>query len=188
MIGYLRGTIREIWGDKILLLVENIGYRVTIGNLSSGCAVDQKIELYIHTHVKEDDLSLYGFKTRKALVTYELLIGVSGVGPKMAMGILGHGNAEEIQKAVSMADVSFFTKVKGIGKKNGQRIIVDLKSKMGSLEDIDLSEPDSGIDDVFDALVGMGFDPKRVQRMLKTIDQGLSEQEKIKLAIKQLSN
>lgn len=185
MIGYLKGKIHEVDGNNLILLVGNVGYRVNVGKSGEYHSSDEEIELYIHTHVREDELSLYGFGDRKALKMFELLIGVSGVGPKMAMNVLGKGSAEQIQKAVALADVSFFTSVSGIGKKNGQRIIVDLKSKLGDLADLDLGE-DEGGDELVQALVGMGFLRKDVMQVLSKLEPGLSEDEKIKQVISRL--
>lgn len=191
MIGFLSGKIFEVDGNEIIVDVQGVGYRVrVIDNQDSRFSIQDSrdVSLYTHTYVRESEISLYGFDSKKQLKFFELLIGVSGVGPKMAMNILRQGTPEQIQQAVVQADVSFFTKVSGIGKKNGQRIIVDLKSKLGSVAELDLSEPESGSDDVFDALVSMGFDPKRVQKELQSIDASLGEQERIKQAIKSLSS
>ena len=186
MIGYLSGKVLEVDANDVLIDVQGVGYLVkTVG--SSQYAVDSSISLYIHTYVKEDQLSLFGFESKKALKFFQLLISVSGVGPKSAMGILSHGSADQIQQAVVQADVSFFTKVSGIGKKNGQRIIVDLKSKLGSVAELDLSEPVLGNDDVYDALVGMGFDPKKVEKTLQAYPEDMSEDIRLKTAIKELS-
>jgi Holliday junction DNA helicase RuvA len=190
MIGYLSGNLLEIDGSDILIDVNGVGYRVRVVNVEATrnkLQETREISLYIHTYVKEDQLSLFGFETKKALKFFQLLINVSGVGPKSAMGILAHGTPDQVQQAVVQADVSFFTKVSGIGKKNGQRIIVDLKSKLGSVADLDLSEPEIGTDDVFDALVQMGFESKKVQQTLASIDRNLGESEQIKLAIRSLT-
>lgn len=183
MIGYIKGEIFDTDGSDVIILVGQIGYRVRVVAIEA----TSQISLYIHTHVREDEISLYGFEDKNQLKLFELLIGVSGVGPKMAMNILAKGSAGQIRQAVATADVSFFTAVSGIGKKNGQRIIVDLKSKMGSVAELDLSEPETGTDEVFDALVAMGFDSKRVHRSLQEIDASLTEQARIKQAIRKLS-
>lgn len=191
MIGYLSGKLLETDGNDVLIDVGGVGYRVRVTNGQDSRFKIQDsgiISLYVHTYVKEDQLALFGFKTKKQLKFFELLISVSGVGPKTAMGVLAHGSADQIQQAVAQADVSFFTKVSGIGKKGAQRIIVDLKSKLGSVAELDLSEPETGVDDVFDGLVAMGFAPQQVQKVLKGLDPNLTEQQKLKQAIRQLSN
>lgn len=186
MIGFLRGRVFDSGENWVILLIGGVGYKVVVGVDSPIRSMTQEVEVYVHTHVKEDELSLYGFVDKKALFMFELLIGVSGVGPKMAMNILGKGSAEQIQRAVAMADVGFFTSVKGIGKKNGQRIIVDLKSKLGDLADLDL-DAESGGDELEEALIGMGFEKRKVSKVLAGIDLELSENERLKRAIKELS-
>lgn len=188
MIGYLSGELLEVDGKDLLVGVGGVGYRVRVTNSEDSRIKNQesrKVELYVHTYVKEDEITLYGFVEKAELKMFELLIGVSGVGPKMAMGVLSHGRAEQIQRGVAMADVSFFTKVSGIGKKNAQRIIVDLKSKLGDLEDLDLGD-EGGEDEVTAALTQLGFARKEVGKVLKTLEVDLSEEDKIKEAIRRL--
>lgn len=187
MIGFLSGTISDISAGELILDINGVGYLVKVPRgYEQKVTLDSQAKFFIHTFVKEDDISLYGFESRSQLLVFKLLISVSGVGPKMAMNIMGKGNAEAIQKAVAEADVSFFTSISGIGKKNGQRIIVDLKSKLGSLQELDLGTGES-IDDLQEALVQMGFDKERVRLVLKAIDKDLPEQKRIKLALQQLS-
>jgi len=182
MIGYLAGKIVDKFGDGVIVGIGGVGYRV---KMLVDAEVGSKVELYVHTHVREDEISLYGFSDKKALQMFELLIGVSGVGPKMGMNILAKGNAETIQRAVATADVGFFTSVSGIGKKNGQRIIVDLRTKLGSVAELDLAE--EGEDEVAQALVSMGYDRERVGKVLRGLGEKMSEGEKIKVALKELS-
>ena len=183
MIGYLKGEIFEVDGNEVIVMVGGVGYRVrTIQD--SRFKIHESVGLYIHTHVKEDELSLYGFADKKALKMFELLIGVSGVGPKVAMNILGQRNSEKIQRAVATADVGFFTEVKGLGKKGAQKIIIELKNKLGDLQELDLG--DVGGDELVAALVGMGFGRQDVVKVLSEMEVGLSEDEKIKIAIRKL--
>lgn len=186
MIGYLSGKVIEIDSGNILVDVQGVGYLVFVAD-SGKFQTDSEIKLYIHTNVKEDDISLFGFESKAQKSIFKMLLGVSGIGAKTSLAILSCGSASQIQSAIIKADVDFFKNVPGIGKKTAQRVIIDLKTKVGGVTDLDLSEPEFGSDDVFDALVGMGFDPKRVQNVLKEMDATLSEQEKIKLAIKKLS-
>lgn len=185
MIGYLEGTVMDKERDEMLVMVGGVGYRVRVDGKFEQAEGEEKVAVYVHTHVREDELTLYGFRQKKDLKMFELLIGVSGVGPKMAMNVMGKGTAEQVQKAVAMADVGFFTSVSGIGKKNAQRIIVDLKSKLGDLAELDLSETEEG-DEVAVALEQMGFIRKEVVRVLRELEAGLSDEEKIRLAIKKL--
>lgn len=184
MIGYLRGTIvasldQEIWVD-----VQGIGYRVRVNGRWS-MVNGQDVEMFIHTAVREDAITLYGFATIDELQLFELLITVSGIGPKTALGIVSSSSADQIEAAIRQADVAFFTKVPGIGKKGAQRIIVDLKSKIGSLKEMDLST-DEEDDGVFIALKQFGFKPSDISLVLKKMDRTLPEQQQIKQGLQLL--
>ncbi len=186
MIGYLRGKVIDSLGGSVLVDVGGVGYRVAIGSSKAQkLKSSEEVELYVHTHVREDQISLYGFESKKALGLFELLISVSGVGPKVGMAVIGHGSAEKILEAISKADVGFFTGVSGIGKKGAQKIIIELKNKVGGVEELDL-EADGG-DDLVEALVGMGFDRGKVVEVLRGMEDGLSEDRRLKLAIRELS-
>ena len=168
MIGYLKGRVIEKKQSEIWLDVNGVGYRIKIQN--SKFKVQNEIEIFIHTAVREDAITLYGFETMKELEIFELLLTVSGVGPKTAMVIVGTQKTERIEKAVREADVLFFQQVPGIGKKSAQRIIVDLKSKIGSLKELDLQSEDSENDDVTLALKQFGFKAEEIRQVMKQID------------------
>ncbi len=182
MIGFLKGEIYEVAEKSLILMVGGVGYKVVM--VSEGLEKGAGLEVYVHTYVKEDELTLYGFRDKKQLKLFQMLISVSGVGPKMAMNVLNRGKAEEVQKAVAMADVGFFTSVSGIGKKNAQRIIVDLKSKLGDLAELDLTETDGG--ELVQALMSMGFGRREVEEVLRGLPAGMREEEKVREVIKKL--
>lgn len=184
MIGYLRGTVITQLNQEIWIDVQGVGYRVRT-NDKLQMTNEKTVELFIHTAVREDAITLYGFSTIDELQLFELLISVSGVGPKTAMGIVGAASADEIETAISQADVNFFTKVPGIGKKGAQRIIVDLKSKIGSLKEMDLAAEDEE-DSVVMALQQFGFKSGEIDLALKKIDRNTSEQLQIKEGLKLL--
>ncbi len=188
MIGYLKGTIVACKHEELWVDVHGVGYRVRVGSRGQGPGDRQngnEIELYIHTAVREDAITLYGFKTMEELELFELLISVSGVGPKTGMDIIGSATGEQIETAISQADVHFFERMKGIGKKSAQRIIIDLKNKIGSLKELDLAEENED-DAVFLALKQFGFKPGDVQAALKQLDRTTSEQAQIKAGLKLL--
>lgn len=187
MIGYLHGIVIDQLGKDVVVLVGGVGYRVTV-TPSIQIEINSEVSWYVHTHVKEDALTLYGFAHKDQLHMFEMLLDVSGVGPKMALGVLAQAPVAAIRTAIATAEVGFFTKISGIGKKNAQRIIVDLKSKIGSLGELDLSEPESGSDEVFDALVAMGFDARRVSKVLADLPPDLAEDQRLKQAIRHLSS
>lgn len=189
MIGYLRGKVKSFNSKQLVIDVGGVGYQVFPSSEISKKQprTDNEIEVYVHTHVREDQLNLFGFDSQEELDLFKMLITVSGVGPKTALSVLSVGNVNEIKNAVVMADVEFFNKVSGIGKKSAQRIIVDLKSKIGSIEELNLSgENEIANQEVIEALRGMGLQPKEAQEAVKTIDPELPIGERIRLALKQL--
>ncbi len=176
--------------DPIIILdVHGVGYKVLItSQLFPTLTLGQEITMFIHTHVKEDALDLFGFPTSEDLRLFELLIGVNGIGPKTAMGIFAVGNKNEIIGAIARADVEFFTGVPRLGKKNAQKIIIELKNKIGGKEDLDLTEEsDDLIVEAIAALQGIGFSDREARIAVKAIEgAGKTVQEKVKLALKQL--
>jgi Holliday junction DNA helicase RuvA len=186
MIGYLRGKVIEWKSSEIWLDVGGVGYRIKYQDPNTKDQTGEILALFIHTAVREDAITLYGFLTMAELEIFELLLTVSGVGPKTAMVIVGTQKVERIEKAVREADVQFFQQVPGIGKKSAQRIIVDLKSKMGSLKELDLQSDDEEIDDVTLALKQFGFKAEEIRQVMKQIDPTLSDQEKVKEGLKRL--
>src|SRR5437868_14702586 len=160
MIGTLKGVIEYREDPFLIVDVNGVGYKVVVPNsvLSRISGTGDTIKLYTHTHVREDLLELYGFTDPADLKVFSLLIGVSGVGCRTALGIFSVGSRQEIVKAISTGDVSFFTSVPRLGKKNGQKIIIELKSKMGAGGDFDLtSEENTEQIELLTALQSFGF-------------------------------
>jgi Holliday junction DNA helicase RuvA len=183
MIGYLRGKIVDLRRNELIIDVKGLGYRVIV--VGGQWEVDSEIVIFIHTAVREDAITLYGFMTMEELELFELLIEVSGVGPKTAMEITGAAKSEEIEMAIRNADVNFFSRIKGIGKKSAQRIIIDLKNKIGSLKEVDLSgEGEESA--VFMALKQFGFKNNDILTVLNRLDKSMSEPEQVKEGLKML--
>lgn len=189
MIGALKGQIQVNSSNSILLFVGGVGYKVFVNSkLIEGATLNKEdILLYTHTHVAENILELYGFKSRDELVLFELLIDVSGVGPKTALLILERSE-KEIREAIISSDVAFFTSIPRIGNKNAQRIIIDLKTKLGSLSDLDLTGKSEGQTvEVIDALTGMGFKRFEVLEVMRKLSKDhKTTEDKIREALKML--
>ena len=187
MIGSLKGKITLRDGNHVLVEVGGVGYRVLV---SSKIAANnsENISLFTYTHVKEDALELFGFSEIADLKLFENLISVSGVGPKTAMAISSFSDRNNIVKAVLDGDVDFFTGVPRLGKKNAQKIIIELRNKLGDSSTLDLSEPKSSEnEEIIQALESFGFSAKESSNALKNIDKNLkSAEEKIKMALKYL--
>jgi len=189
MIGFLNGEVLARDDPNIIINVNGVGYKVLApGNVLSKVTLNGKLKLFIYTHVREDAISLFGFLDSLDLKLFENLISVSGIGPKTAMNIFSVGTREEIVQAVITGDVDFFTGVPRLGKKNAQKIIIELKSKLGSIEDLDLSKIDSKENsEVIAALKTFGFSNKEALEALKNIkSEGKSTEEKIRMALKEL--
>lgn len=136
MISYIRGEIAEIEEDLLVLEANGIGYniRITMETASNLPSIGEDIKIYTYMHVREDDVSLFGFLTRDDLKIFKMLIGVSGIGPKGALGILSALTADDIRFAVLSDDVKAISKAPGIGTKTAQKLIIELKDKL-KLED-----------------------------------------------------
>lgn len=134
MIDFLRGKLAFTDTDFVVLDVHGVGYRVFCANPYAIAAQDNEtVMLYIHYHVREDAVQLYGFSTREEQALFRRLLEVSGIGPRVAIGILSAGRPEEVVGAIYQENLSFLMKLPGIGKKTAQRIILDLKDKLADL-------------------------------------------------------
>jgi len=171
MIASLRGKINRVWGNQIIVEVGGVGYLVYVGlSYLKKHNQGEMVEISTYMAVSENEMTLYGFETIEELDIFKMLITVSGVGPKTAAQILGLTTATEVVKAIGEANVEYFKKIKGIGLKTAQRIIVDLKSKIGGLGELNLKDDLSSIDDdVTLSLQQLGFDKKEIEKVIKKI-------------------
>jgi len=183
MIGYLEGVVKYKTQGKIILFAGGIGFTVFLpSNIS--LLENRQATLYIHTHLREDNLALFGFKTPKDLDIFELLITVSGVGPKIALAMLSYSSEEKIKKAISESNLAFFSSISGVGKKTAQKIILDLKSKIGK-GDVNMSNLE-GNSELIDSLLSLGFQKGEISSIYGEIDTALPLGAQVKLALKLL--
>ena len=188
MINSLFGTITDINVNEITLDVNGIGYQVFVPQrLALSLKQNTSITMYLYTHVREDLLQLYGFTDKADKQIFMQLLSVSGVGAKTALSILGKSAASEIAAAISNADVEYFSQIPGIGKKSAQRIIVDLKPKLGAAKELDLVDQ-AEYSQTQLALKSLGFSSQEAKEALAKIinKDKLSESELIKQALRQL--
>lgn len=188
MIGYLNGKIDLKDAPHVFLDVNGVGYRIFVSpNHFTALKLGDRAKIFTYTHVREDILELYGFADSLDLKLFEYLVGVSGIGPKTAVGIFSFGIRSEIIEAILKGDVEFFTRVPRLGTKNAQKIIIELKNKFGEGRDLDLSQgPSSQRDEVVLALKTFGFTSAEARDAIKNLDKDLSTEEKIKQALKYL--
>lgn len=178
MISSLKGNIARIFGNYIEIEVNNVGYEVLISDIRFQISVGEEIKLYIYTSMNDSNISLFGFKTVEELDLFKMMITVSGVGPRTAMGIVGEKSSLDIIKAIGDADVDFFKKIKGIGLKTAQRIIVDLKSKIGGLGELNLKDNLPLLeDDLVLSLQQLGFERKEIESVINKMPKEILELE-----------
>lgn len=188
MISYLEGTIKYKGINYLTILTSGIGYKVSLPyDLLAKFKLNDPISIYIYTHVKDDAIDLYGFPAPEDMAFFELLISVSGVGPKTALAIFSRDKLPKIKAAIVKGDVEFFTSVPRLGRKNAQKIIIELRTKLGSLEDLDLTEESSESQEIVEALKTFGFEKGEAKDALKFIkDVEGSTSDKIRQALKYL--
>ncbi len=186
MIGSIKGKIilkKEKW-----LIVETVGvgYKINVSpdTLSRIQKQEKEVFFFIHTHVREDALDLYGFLDYPELEFFEMLIGVSGIGPKSALTILGIASIETLRKAIGTGDTSYLTKISGIGKKTAEKIVIELRDKMGTeLGDVSLQ----GELDALEALKSLGYSQNQAREALKKVTEkipNIDTNTKIREALK----
>src|SRR5690606_3337638 len=185
MIGSLHGKITHVTIGQVLLEVHGVGYIVYIPeSRDEEIFLGKEITLFTHLAVREDSLTLYGFISEYERKIFELLISVSGVGPKIGLAILSAYTPVEIQSAISSAKPEVFSAVSGIGKKNAERIILELKGKIGLPEGLEqVATSSSG--ELTAALSALGYSVQESVRVSQSIDasQALSDQIKQALAL-----
>ena len=191
MIASLQGIIDAISKDSMIVNVNGIGFKlsVPISVLSELGVVGREIKLYTHMHVREDDLSLYGFGSLDELRLFETLISVSGLGPKTGMAMLSAMSADQVAMAIASGSVEILTTIPGIGKKTADRLILELKDKVGGVM---ISSPAGKAAqenaDVVSALVSLGYSVQETTKAVNALPSGkkLTLENKVKLALQYL--
>lgn len=195
MIDFLRGSIVHTESDYVVIDVNDIGYRVFVSNPYGLAKHDDRTILYIHYHVREDAILLYGFATREEQALFRRLIDVSGIGPRVAIGILSGGRPEAVVAAIQREDLSYLTKLPGIGKKTAQRMVLDLKDKLGGfesahpLESVAAASAGAGLavspwEEVKQGLQALGYSEPEVDRAWQSIAARVQEDESVESIMK----
>jgi len=186
MISKLKGIISSFDHRSVIVDVNNVGYRVFANSdLQKKAASGKIIEVWIHFVARDNAMELYGFENREGLDFFEMLISVSGIGPKTALNILNLAPIQAIKDAVGSGDVNHLTKVSGIGRKNAEKIVLELKDKLGeNKEQADLQ----GDIDSLEALKSLGYSTQEAREALKKVPEEVKgTSEKLKRALKILS-
>ncbi len=172
MIGLLRGALVEKRTGQVILDVGGVGYdvRIPLSTFSALGALREEVTLLIYTHVREDQFALYGFLTAREKHLFELLLSVSGFGPAIALRILSGMHPDEIVPAVRRGDAEGLTRIKGVGKKTAERIIVELRDKLAAAETA-ATEPrvtrSQLEEDLFSALLNLEYDRREAERAVE---------------------
>jgi len=172
MIGSLRGKLTDKRPNQVLLETGGVGYQVQIplSTFAALGALHGEVSLLIHTHVREDQLALYGFMTAREKQCFELLISASGVGPSLALKILSGMSIEELVPAIRKGDLAQLVQIPGVGRKTAERIVVELRDKVAAVEVLESGKPATRSQlesDVASALVNLGYDARSVERAIE---------------------
>lgn len=181
MIGSLRGKIISKGDKSVILETNGVGYKVSISpDTISRVKIEDEVFLFIHTHVREDSFDLYGFLENQELEFFLMLLNVSGIGPKGALTILGVASIETLRKAISSNDLAYLTKISGIGRKTAEKILIELRDKVGK----DTEGTLQGELDALEALKSLGYSQNEARDALKQIDAGTDTNTKVREALK----
>jgi len=196
MIALLRGTLAYKSSDHVIIDVGGVGYRLFIP-LSTFYSLPETgdVSLFTHTHVREDAILLYGFLSMEEKELFGILISISGIGPKLAVNILSHIPAKDLKRAIASGDIKRLSSLPGIGKKTAERLVLELKDKVGPVHD--LPEADGVIsntsagdisNDVISALINLGYKENQARKVLESMElaPGLTMEEALKGALKVL--
>ena len=190
MISYLKGKVSYKLKGKVIIEVNNVGYSVFVSEgFFNDLKIDTEVQIFTFQNVKEDALDLYGFKTLEELEFFELLISISGIGPKSGLSVLAVAQLSDIKESIVRGDSGLLTKVSGIGKKIAERVVLELKDKLlkiGGTYDLSISANFSA--DEIDALMALGYSVVEARDALNQVGQEIQDSaERIRQALKKLS-
>lgn len=189
MIATLSGKISEKIADLIVINCGGVGYGVAVafedfGSLHAG----EETKLYIYEHIRETEHSLFGFRNLQTKVLFEQLLSVNGVGPKMALSIMSLANSSQVRQAIATGDTKFISQASGVGKRVAERVVVDLKDKVGLTSNENatdfLTTSANPNDEALQGLVALGYSVQDAAQALKDVDDKLSTENRIKAALK----
>lgn len=190
MIAHIKGILTEKFDNSVIVDVQGVGYEIAVSAIDfEKLNLDDEVKLYTHHYVREQAEELFGFTSLAAKKLFELLISVQGVGPKAAMAILSLAPAEEVRNAIANADAAYISKASGVGKKSAERVIVDLRDKVGlptyyGRKSDPITQQPAENDEALDALMALGLNLADATKALEGVDPKLSVEERIRAALK----
>jgi holliday junction DNA helicase RuvA len=188
MIGHIEGKVKYIREKYAIVSAGGIGYKVfMITDTISSLNENQTISLFTYLSVREDALDLYGFSTEEEHDFFLMLVSVSGIGPRSALGILGIAHIENLKKAIATGDTSYLTKVSGIGRKIAEKIVLELRDKMKAVQSDSKEGSLQSESDIVEALKSLGYSTNQARDALRAVGDEGNTNEKIKEALKFLA-
>lgn len=184
MYGYISGKIAEINSSYVIVDNHGIGYQIYVPN-PYGFMIDKEYVIYTYTHIREDEYTLYGFKTREEKELFLKLISVKGLGPKMALPMLATGSISLLEEAIETENINYLKKFPKIGDKVAKQVILDLKGKLNVIN-TGLFKRDDHSSEVVEALLGLGYKQMDIKKIMTKVNSELSVEEQIKEALKLL--
>jgi len=190
MIAHVRGQVAEKFANSVIIDVQGVGYEVSLTAIDfDNLNLNDDVKLYTYHLVREQAEELFGFTSLAAKKLFELLITVQGIGPKGAMSILSLAPVEEVRNAIANQDAGFISKAAGVGKKSSERVIVDLREKVGLPTYYGRkSEPEQQVlpanDEALEALMALGYNLADATKALEGIDVSLPVEDRIRQALK----
>lgn len=188
MIAHISGKIAEKFAGSVIVDVSGVGYEVIVpAGEFERAVLNEQIKFYTYHNITDRSQELFGFSSLAAKKLFELLITVQGVGPRAGIAIMSLGETEEVRNAIACEDAKFIQKAAGVGKKSAERVILDLKDKVGMA----ISKPDGvgdsvglASDEALEALIALGFNLNDATKVLEQIPRDLPTEERITLALK----
>jgi Holliday junction DNA helicase RuvA len=189
MIATLTGTVSEKLGEMVVVDVAGMGYGLLLPAEDSGHLVNgDQVKLYIYEHIRENSYDLYGFISIQTKALFEQLLDVNGVGPKMALNMLSIGSAGQVIGAIAGGDVKFLQSANGVGKRVAERVVIDLKDKVGlpsDAADALLARPGANMqDEAIQALTSLGYTTDDAAQALAGVPKDLPTEQRVKQALK----
>lgn len=181
MIASLRGNITTKTDKYLILEVANVGYRVAVLPEVLNVEENTELYLYIHSHIREDAFDLYGFVDYSEMEFFEMLLGVSGIGPKGAMTILSVASIPTLKRAIKTSDLGYLNKISGIGKKTAEKMVIELRDKIGIVETGSNMKDEL---DALEALKSLGYSQNEARDAMKEISPDTDTNTKVREALK----
>lgn len=191
MIAFIKGKIIAKSPSYLIIAAANVGYKVYVNPaFYAEASLADELELFTYQHVREDSLDLYGFPKLSDLDLFEMLLSVSGVGPKSALNVMAMDDSENLKAAIMQGDSALLTKVSGIGRKTAERVVLELKEKIAKLEGPLGAQPSIlAASDEIDALMALGYSLIQAREALSRVDKSITDSSKrVKQALKEMSN